>query len=119
MYFVYDYVGLLLMMNMLTIVISHVTCIIPPIGRTALSDHERTERHRRDKVTSTDTVLNWRQYWPKRLENKRFGSDVLMKICAAEEISFKAGTRNVKSMVKALDNRFLQEQQQQEEEEEQ
>ena len=108
----FDYVGLLLMMNMLTIVLSHLTCITPPIVQKALSTHERTERHRLDQIRTTETVLNWRHHWPKRLENGRFGWDELKLICSAEKISFQRGTTKSKTnMEEALDYHFLQEQQ--------
>ena len=86
MYFVYDYVGLLLMMNMLTIVISHVTCIIPQIGSKALSDHERTENWSRSDNLKAETILNWRFYWPQRQDNNRFPKGVILDICEKEGV---------------------------------
>ena len=86
MYFVYDYVGLLLMMNMLTIVISHVTCIIPPIGSKALTPDGLKEKQAKGDAEDQETIKRWREFWLDREQNGRFSNWVLKEIAGKEEI---------------------------------
>ena len=106
MYFVYDYVGLLLMMNMLTIVVSHVTCIIPQIWPKAyLSTEERTEKWSGSDNRDAETILKWRFYWPQRQENKRFNKDLIFAICVKEEVPARM-SQSRPTLEEALNSHF-------------
>ena len=102
----FDYVGLLLMMNMLTIVVSHVTCIIPQIWPKAyLSTQERAEKWSASDNREAETIFNWRSYWPQRQDNKGFTKGVILAICKKEGVPARM-SQSRDALVKALNSHF-------------
>ena len=103
MYLVYDYVGLLLMMNILTIAIFHVTCIIPQIGSKPLTPQDLTKQQDKAAAMETENIENWLPFWDFRdtTEKNRFTSAVLLGICRKNTIVIP---RNVSKTIANLKN---------------